>query len=296
MRILLKVALIAMTSSYGPPKLSPMVIQIQQTRCAPADTIPYHMTTYVYKTVDTTHLRLDVFSPETANAKPCPAIILFHGGAWATGKRWQLGWQCRYFARQGIVAVTADYRLLGKDTGIIDAKSAIRWVKGHAVELGIDTGKLILGGGSAGGHLATMALLSKGHHDDPGDDLSISFSARALVLFNPAYSLDDAPSIEPFASADANFPPAIFFFGSLDKRWQQPGDSLCVQVKKAGVYCESWIADGQTHGFFRKAPWDLATCVRAQAFLARLGLMKPTEPTMELRFNTDVLVGQSVRN
>jgi len=109
------------------------------------------------------------------------------------------------------------------------------------------------------------------------------------VLFNPAYSLDDDPSIEPFASAGANFPPAIFFFGSLDKRWLQLSDSLCIQVKKAGVYCESWIAEGQTHGFFRKAPWDLATCVRAQAFLARLGLMRPAAPTTELQFNTDAV-------
>lgn len=122
-----------------------------------------------------------------------------------------------------------------------------------------------------------MALLSKGHHDDPADDLSISLSARAVVLFNPAYSLDDDPSIEPFASASANFPPAIFFFGRLDKKWLELSDSLCIQLKKAGVYCESWIAEGQTHGFFRKAPWDLATCVQAQAFLARLGLMRPGE-------------------
>ncbi|HVW60990.1 MAG TPA: ADP-ribosylglycohydrolase family protein [Puia sp.] len=230
------------------------------------DTTSYHMTTYVYKKIDTFRLQLDVYAPPIE--KPRPAIILFHGGGWTTGKRSQLSWQSRYFAQLGFVAVTADYRLLGKDTGIVDAKSVIRWVKGHAKQLGIDTGRLVLGGGSAGGHLATMALLNK-KLNDPGDDLSIQPSAQALVLFNPAYSLDDDPSIEPFASAGANFPPSIFFFGSEDKRWKDLADSLCTQLKKAGVDCENWIAEGQTHGFFRKAPWDLTTCILAQAFLAR---------------------------
>ncbi|OJW56285.1 MAG: hypothetical protein BGO55_25605 [Sphingobacteriales bacterium 50-39] len=273
---------------YGIRELSYIVFSDAPAKnlfASSVDTIPYHMTTYVYKKVDTTKLLLDVYTPETTDAKPCPVIILFHGGGWTTGKRSQLSWQSRYFAQQGIVAVTADYRLLGKDTSLIDAKSTIRWVKGHARQLGIDTGRIILGGGSAGGHLATMALLNKGHND-PGDDLSITPSARAMVLFNPAYSLDDDPSIEPFASADGNFPPAIFFFGSMDKQWLQLSDSLCVQLKKAGVDCESWIAEGQTHGFFRKAPWDLATCVRAHIFLARLGLMRPASPMPELQFNT----------
>ena len=294
MRIFLKVGLIVMTSLSLKPataqKNKVLPVETVMKSSATADTVPYHMTTYTYKKVDTVQLQLDVYSPETADTQPGPAIILFHGGGWATGKRSQLSWQCRYFARMGIVAITASYRLLGKDTGIIDAKSAIRWVKGNAGQLGIDTGKLILGGGSAGGHLATMALLTKGHHDDPGDDLSIPLSARAVVLFNPAYSLDDDPLIEPFAWAGANFPPAIFFFGSLDKKWLQLSDSLCIQLKKAGVYCESWIAEGQTHGFFRKTPWDLATCVHAQAFLARLGLIRPVKPTTtELQFNTNIL-------
>ncbi|HVU54731.1 MAG TPA: ADP-ribosylglycohydrolase family protein [Puia sp.] len=250
-----------------------------------ADTVPYHMTTYVYKRVDTAKLQLDVYTPVTAETKSCAAIVLFHGGGWTTGKRSQLSWQSRYFAQRGLVAITADYRLLGKDTSLIDAKSAARWVKAHAKQLGIDTSRMIYGGGSAGGHLAVMTLLNK-DHNDPGDDLSITPTAQALVLFNPAYELNDNPSIEPFEFADAHFPPSIYFFGSMDKHWLGLSDSLCRQVGKAGVYSESWIAEGQTHGFFRKAPWDLATCVKAQAFLAKLGLMSPAKPAPELQYNT----------
>lgn len=234
------------------------------------------VSTYAYKTVGTEDLKLDVYTPDNSK-KALPAIILFHGGSWVSGDKSQMTWQCHYFASHGIVAVTANYRLLGRDTGIVDAKSAIRWIIGHAKQLYIDTGRIILGGASAGGHLATMALLSQGH-DDPADDLSISISARALVLFNPAYSLADDPRVEPFQQPIAHLPPAIFFYGSRD-RWKPAGDSLRIMLKKMGRKCEEWVATGQVHGFFNKAPWNLATCIRAQLFLASLGLMPPATAT-----------------
>ncbi|HEY4207500.1 MAG TPA: ADP-ribosylglycohydrolase family protein [Puia sp.] len=239
-----------------------------QTSAGAVDSTPYHVTTHIYKKVGADELKLDVYVPDAAGqstnaATSCPAVILFHGGSWISGSRSQMNFQCRYFAQQGMVAVTADYRLLGKDTGIVDAKSAIHWIKNHARELSIDTGEIILGGASAGGHLATMALPAVP-------------SARALVLFNPAYSLTDDPSVEPFRHAGANFPPVVFFYGSRDK-WKAAGDSLRMQLEKAGVACEDWVADGQTHGFFNKAPWDRSTCVRAQTFLAGLGLARPVD-------------------
>jgi len=56
---------------------------------------------------------------------------------------------------------------------------------------------------------------------------------------------------------------------------------LRVQLKKAGVDNEMWVAEGQVHGFFNKAPWTEATCIKAQVFLARIGLTNtkslPTE-------------------
>jgi len=63
------------------------------------------------------------------------------------------------------------------------------------------------------------------------------------------------------------------FFGSRDK-WKLPADSLFTQLKKAGVSCERWIANGETHGFFNKTPWNLATCIKAQDFLVQQQLIK----------------------
>lgn len=223
---------------------------------------------YTYKTVGAQDLKLDVFTPEDAVASH-PAIILFHGGSWISGDRSQLYMQCRFFAQQGMVAVTADYRLLKKETAakngsdkdslIADAKSAVRWVRAHAAELRVDPNRIILGGGSAGGHLATMAISG--------------VNARALVLFNPAYNPSEVPAVQPYSLPASQFPPVILFYGSEDKS-KPAGDSLRNQLKKAGVDCEMWVADGQVHGFFNKPPYNEATCLKAQEFLARLGITK----------------------
>ncbi len=65
-----------------------------------------------------------------------------------------------------------------------DTKSAMRWVRSHAAELGIDPERIAASGGSAGGHLAAFASMVEGI-DDPADDLKVSPRGNALVLFNP---------------------------------------------------------------------------------------------------------------
>ena len=153
----------------------------------------------------------------------------------------------------------------------MDARSAVRWVKSHAAQLHIDTARLVIGGASAGGHLATMAVLNPGVAD-AGDDPSVPVSAHALVLFNPAYSLTGNPTTEPYRYAHAACPPVVLFFGSRDK-WKAAADSFRVLLKGAGVDVETWMAGGETHGFFNKEPWTTATCAKAQAFLAARGLL-----------------------
>lgn len=243
---------------------------------------PADSTTYVYKQVDGQELTLDVYQPAVAHREgPAPAIILFHGGAWKAGNRHQMRYQCHYFAARGLVAITADYRLLEKKASLsdprrrlclMDAKSAIRWVKDHADLLGVDTGKIILGGGSAGGQLATMAALNS-RLNDPTDDTALSTAAAALVLFNPAYQRSDDAALEPFEFISSSCPPAIMFFGS-DDHWKQPADTVYHQLLDAGVRAQLWVAPGQRHAFFNKKGWNQATCHEAAIFLHTLGFGK----------------------
>jgi acetyl esterase/lipase len=262
---------------------------------------------YVYKTADGKPLSLAVFSavPAPSAGTAVPVMILFHGGGWTRGDRGALYPQCRYFSHRGIAAVSVDYRYLDKKatdwhaTPVIclqDAKSAIRWVRSHATELGIDPKRVILGGGSAGGHLATMAQLDTSVND-PTDDTSIPTTCVAMVLFNPAYMQGAQPVIdgntkmdaklEPFPYVSASVPPMIMFFGDQDPLEKQ-AEAFVKPCLAAGVKAQIWIAPGQKHSFFNKPEWVVSTCVQADTFLTSLGLLAP--PTTPLPVPTAKLV------
>jgi acetyl esterase/lipase len=86
----------------------------------------------------------------------------------------------KHFAKLGVVAICADYRVKTRHNttpfdAIADGKAAIAYVRKHAKELGIDSKRIVAAGGSAGGHVAAAAAIL------PPEDHRIA----ALVLFNP---------------------------------------------------------------------------------------------------------------
>ncbi len=105
-----------------------------------------------------TSLKLDVFEP--AGLKPTdhrPAIVFFFGGGWSGGDAKQFYQQAKAMTEQGMVVFSADYRVKSRNKTtpfecVKDGKSAIRWVREHAAELGIDPDRIVAAGGSAGGH------------------------------------------------------------------------------------------------------------------------------------------------
>src|SRR6185436_11894787 len=131
--------------------------------------------TVTYKTVGETKLALYVFNPEGHKASDTrPAIVFFFGGGWTSGSPAQFEQQCRYLASRGMVAMTADYRVASRHQVkaaqcVADAKSAIRYVRAHAKELGVDPKRIAAGGGSAGGHIAGCTGTLPGL-DEPGED------------------------------------------------------------------------------------------------------------------------------
>lgn len=258
----------------------------------------------VFKKTPEGELKLHFFTPPTAEndhtaRKPC--VVFFFGGGWRSGSCLQFVPQAEYLASRGIVAACADYRILNihktlPDKAVEDAKSAIRWVRGHADELGIDPDKIIAAGGSAGGHLAACTALVTAY-DAPTDDKTVSSKPNAMVLFNPAMNistlfkeratsgtpgvtLEMAEAITPNTFVNKDTPPAIFFFGSEDKL-KLGADEYCRKALKLGLRAEMWVAPDQAHGFFNKEPWLHVTARQMDVFLASLGYLKG-EPTLKL--------------
>lgn len=248
---------------------------------------------YIYKKSGGKDQCLEVyFPPKKDTATPVPGILLFHGGGWTHGDLDQFRYACQYFARRGLVAATANYRMLPKEevtqpgavsqrklVCITDAKSAIRWMKQHAEELGMDPKRLIVGGGSAGGHISILATLHPGLND-PQDPPEIDTSVAAYVEFNPAITKDPKtpPDAIPFAFATAAMAPGIYFFGSNDG-YQKGSLELQAKLATLGNHdLEIWFAPDQRHGFFNSPPWGEVTLAAADRFLVAHGFLTGTTP------------------
>ncbi len=144
----------------------------------------------VYKTVDELKLHLHVFEPKgVKKSDKRPAIIFFFGGGWQSGTPTQFYQQSRHLSEQGLICVTAEYRVKSRNKTtpfecVKDAKSAIRYLRQHATELGIDPERIAASGSSAGGHLAGSSVLLDGI-EELGQDLSISSRPNLAILYNP---------------------------------------------------------------------------------------------------------------
>jgi len=221
-------------------------------------------------------LKLHVFKPEgwTENDSR-PAIVFFFGGGWARGEPSQFYSQCRDLMPLGIVAISAEYRVrsphgTSPQESVEDAKSAIRYVRAHAKELGINPDMIAGAGGSAGGHVAVSTAILDGFEAN-GEDTSISCVPNLLVLFNPV--IDTSPEtgygagkikpdplvLSPFHHLHKDLPPTLIMHGDADKTVSI--DSVRAFVKRSkelGNSCTLVEYEGAGHSFFNSSEFKKA--------------------------------------
>lgn len=95
-----------------------------------------------------------------------PAVLLVHGGGW-TGSdgRWQMDPIAKRLARRGYAVLNVTYRLAPRwhyPAPVDDLQEAVKWLRTHAVEEGIDPQRIAAFGYSAGGYLAVLVGLIEG--------------------------------------------------------------------------------------------------------------------------------------
>lgn len=227
-------------------------------------------TVILFKTADTTRLHLNIFLPEhhiPDTITPC--IVFFFGGGFIHGSPKQFEQQCIYLAEKGIIAICADYRVISRSKltaveSVMDAKSAMRWIRKNGSGIMIDTSKIIMAGGSAGGALVLTAALDNPAVNDTADDLSVSCVPDYMVLFNPVVNLEEfefrirkfdglAAELNPFTHVQPQMPPALVMHGTDD---DLAGYFYAVEwtkaMQKSGNEVELVSYEGQEHGFYQR--------------------------------------------
>jgi len=251
---------------------------------------------YVFKKVGDQDLEIWIHHPPGWKASDKrPAIVFFYGGGWKGGSPAAFERHAVYFASRGLVCARPYYRVKGRegvnpDTCVEDARSAVRWMRKNAGILGIDPNKLIVGGSSAGGHLAACMIIEESVEAE-GDDLSIPTMPQAMVLYNPVLDctrerilerlegdMEIARKISPTLHMDKDTPPAVIFFGSEDEL-KVHGDEYWEKAEQLGLRADKFIAEGMGHAFHYRTPWRQRCLIVADKFLESLGFLEGP-PTM----------------
>src|SRR5205085_8340329 len=112
----------------------------------------------VYNVASGEELKLDVYRPRDA-AAPVPVAMYIHGGGWVAGTKEGSVLGALEFLRLGMAVVNVEYRLAKvaqAPAAVEDCRCALRWIIRNAERLKFDPGRIVVVGGSAGGHLALM--------------------------------------------------------------------------------------------------------------------------------------------
>lgn len=174
--------------------------------------------------------------------KEYPAIVIFHGGGWAIGEAsWGFS-NARHYADNGLVAFSVQYRLQDLENGItpyesvLDAQTAIRWVRENAGKFSIDQNRIAAYGWSAGAHLAACAAIFE--NLDSSNETTSS-APNLLALKSPALSLMmysnfqkrlldkiEVANLSPAEHVSETTPPTIIVIGRMDTVTPLSGSEL----------------------------------------------------------------------
>ncbi len=237
----------------------------------------------VHEVVDLTiegpggELALRLYRP--TGEQPLPALLYFFGGGWVLGTIDTADRVRRSLANSsGALVAVVGYRLAPEHpfpAAIDDCYAALCWVAEHAEEIGVDPGRLAVGGDSAGGNLAAgIALRAReqgrvlvgqllvcANTDQLADDESMRdaddpflFNRHSVAWYRQHYLTDPADAADPQASplraqTLAGLPPALVITAQYDPLREQ-GEAYARRLAEDGVTVELVNYPGMAHGFF----------------------------------------------
>ncbi len=229
------------------------------------------VTTHTYPAADGSELQLDLYPGPGAG--PHPLMVSIHGGSWSGGDRTQLAGFNRHLAQLGYSVAAISYRLAPGHVWPAqrdDVEAAIRWLREHASELGLDATRVVLFGRSAGAHLAMDAGLRAGrggiaailafygpadlvwgwHH--PGPRRVYDTHGTMLQFLGAPY--DEMPEryadASPLNRVSADAPPTLIVHGERDELVSLThARKMQAAMSEAGAALDVVVLPWATHGF-----------------------------------------------
>lgn len=214
-----------------------------------------------------------------AGSGASPVMVFYHGGGWVLGDLEGHDVQCRLIADAAACTVVAvDYRLAPEHrfpAAADDCIAATAWVADNAALLGVDAGRLAVGGDSAGGNLATVVALDAAARNGPQVcsqvliypvvDLRMGYgsykragsgftlTAGSMEWFRDHYlgpegAVTDWRASPLLAPNLAQSPPAFIVTAGLDPLCDE-GEAYARALEQAGVETRFQCCTGQMHGF-----------------------------------------------
>lgn len=216
---------------------------------------------------------MDVFVPSGGDAAKRPAMIVIHGGGWVNGTKESMydNW-VRHYVQKGFVVANVEYRLAAVATApaaVEDALKAANYFFDNAKKWNVDTKRIAVTGGSAGGHLALMVGMTP-----KSAKLGDAPKVRAVVNFYGITDVDDqlhgvnerkyattwvpesgertalARRVSPMTYVRKDVPPVLTIHGDQDQTVPyEHGVNLTRALLDAGAKAELLPVPGGKHGF-----------------------------------------------
>ena len=216
--------------------------------------------------------KLDLYFPSGPVRNDRPAVVFIHGGGFTGGDKaeYRSASVSADLCRAGYVVVSCNYKLGSKSApgvwpqNISDCRNAVRWVRAHATELGVNPDKVGVAGGSAGGYLALMVGLSD-DKSGPGGDSAAKFSAKVSAVIDlygvvnfskhgkgdvPGVPASEQNSYLPELQCDAQDPAVLILHGTADTTVDiAQSEDMAKALRAAKTPYEYVVVEGAPHTF-----------------------------------------------
>ena len=209
-----------------------------------------------------------------------PGLVFFHGGGWTIGNLDSHDVVSRKLADEGqLIVISVDYRLAPEHkfpAAVDDAIASTKWIAANSKRLGIHASRLVVGGDSAGGNLATVVAISARDGNGPAIAAQLLiYPAVDFAMTHPSHSEPETSLLLTHSvirwfrdnylngTADGGdwrasparaktligLPPAYVLTAGADPL-RDEGDEYAARLREAGVPVTYRHFSGQFHGFF----------------------------------------------